>query len=99
LKNGQGFKGLALVSALWCRYCYGETESGQTIPPNDPSWTRLQAAARLAKDAPQKFLEMRDIFGELSDDRAYIDAFSDALSRLWVRGVRATLEDYVGAAP
>ena len=95
LKTGRGVRGLALVSALWCRYCYGETESGQTIAPNDPNWDRLQAAARLAKDAPQKFLEMRDIFGELSQDRVYIDTFSEALSQLWARGVRTTLTDYL----
>ena len=29
LKSGASIKGLALVSALWCRYCYGETESGK----------------------------------------------------------------------
>ena len=33
--------GLALVSALWCRYCYGTTDSGAVIEPNDPSWERL----------------------------------------------------------
>src|SRR5208282_2354188 len=36
VKAGASFNGLALVSALWCRYCYGETESGKAIPPNDP---------------------------------------------------------------
>ena len=49
LKAGASVKGLALVSALWCRYCYGETESGKTIPPNDPNWERLQAAAKPAR--------------------------------------------------
>ncbi|HTM77529.1 MAG TPA: mannitol dehydrogenase family protein, partial [Devosia sp.] len=38
---GQSVTGLALVSALWCRYCYGTTESGAVIAPNDPSWDRL----------------------------------------------------------
>jgi mannitol 2-dehydrogenase len=99
LKAGRGVKGLALVSALWCRYCQGETESGQTIAPNDASWDRLQAAAKLAKNAPQKFLEMRDIFGELSQDPVYVGAFSDALSQLWTRGVRATLADYLASPP
>src|SRR5690606_31425804 len=27
---------LALVSALWARYCYGETDSGAPIAPNSP---------------------------------------------------------------
>jgi mannitol 2-dehydrogenase len=94
LKAGRSVRGLALVSALWCRYCYGETESGQTIAPNDASWDRLQAAARRAKDAPQKFLEMPDIFGALAQQAAYVGAFSEALAQLWAKGVRATLADY-----
>ena len=31
LQQGQGAPGLALVSALWCRYCYGVSESGREI--------------------------------------------------------------------
>ena len=56
-------EGLALESALWCRYCYGSTDSGRTIEPNDPSWERLQGHARRAKDDPAAWLAMRDIYG------------------------------------
>ncbi len=95
LAGGASVKGLAVVSAMWCRYCYGETESGKTIPPNDPNWERLQAAARPARSDPRAFLAMRDIFGELADTRAYVDAFSGALGSLWTKGVRTTLADYL----
>ena len=47
LKAGVPIDGLALESALWCRYCYGKTESGQPIEPNDPIWERLTAKAQL----------------------------------------------------
>jgi len=95
LKAGQSFAGLALVSALWCRYCYGESESGKIIPPNDPNWDRLQQAARPARADPRAFLAMRDIFGELSETPAYVAAFSNALTKLWSQGVRATLDQYL----
>jgi mannitol 2-dehydrogenase len=95
LKAGQSFAGLALVSALWCRYCYGESESGKTIPPNDDIWDRLQQAARAARADPPAFLAMRDIFGDLSDTPSYVAAFANALNKLWARGVRATLDDYL----
>ncbi|MBV9289052.1 MAG: mannitol dehydrogenase family protein [Hyphomicrobiales bacterium] len=97
LARGQGIRGLALVSALWCRYCYGESESGKVIPANDPSWERLQAAAKLARHDPRAFLAMRDIFGELAETPAYVEAFSGALSTLWARGVRATVADYLAS--
>ena len=92
---GASAQGLALVSAMWCRYCYGESESGKVIPPNDPSWDRLQAAAKPARNDPRAFLAMRDIFGELADDPTYVAAFSNALGSLWANGVRATIAGYL----
>ena len=50
--------------------------------------------ARRATD-PRAFLAMRDIFGELADNPAYVAAFSSALGSLWTHGVRATLDDYL----
>jgi mannitol 2-dehydrogenase len=98
LKSGATVNGLALVSALWCRYCHGETESGKTIAPNDPNWDRLQTAAKLARANPAAFLAMKDIFGEAAGNPVYVAAFSDALSKLWAHGVRATLTDYLAGA-
>ena len=96
LKAGQSVTGLALVSAFWCRYCYGETDSGKAIAPNDPSWTRLTAEAKRAKENPRAWLEMTDIFGELSRDPSYVDAFSHALNTIWSIGTKSTLEAYLG---
>jgi mannitol 2-dehydrogenase len=95
LKAGQGMTGLALVSALWARYCYGESDSGKPIPPNDPNWERLTAQAKLAKHDPKAWLEMGDIFGELANDPRYLAAFSTALRALWADGTRATLQRYL----
>jgi len=95
IASGESFAGLALVSALWCRYCQGETESGREIAPNDPSWDRLRAHAKRAKDDPKAYLEMGDIFGALAADPRYVSAFSSALSSLYTRGVRATLDAYL----
>ncbi len=79
LKAGRPVTGLALVSALWCRYCFGETDSGVAIAPNDPSWDRLQAAAKQAKNEPRAWLAMGDIFGEIAASPVYVAAFSNAL--------------------
>ncbi len=98
LAAGHSLSGLALVSALWCRYCYGESESGKLIPPNDPNWDRLQAHAKPAREDPLAFLAMRDIFGALADAPVYVEAFSGALKKLWRQGVRATIDDYLKGA-
>ena len=91
----QSVNGLSLVSALWCRYCYGTTESGAVIEPNDPSWDRLTAQARLAKADPKMWLAMTDIYGDLAHSPAFIAAFTNALNTLWEIGTQATLERYL----
>jgi mannitol 2-dehydrogenase len=95
LDGKQSASGLALVSALWCRYCHGATESGKSIAPNDENWARLQSHARRAKDDPRAYLEMTEIFGSVAPNPAYIEAFSKALASLWSIGVRGTLAAYL----
>jgi mannitol 2-dehydrogenase len=97
LARGLSVEGLALESALWCRYCYGVTESGATIEPNDPAWDRMQAEARRARDEPLAWLAMEDIYGAVGRDERFRAAFTAALGSLWSRGTVATLTDYVGA--
>jgi mannitol 2-dehydrogenase len=92
---GQSVTGLALVSALWCRYCYGTTESGAVIEPNDPSWDRLTRQSKLAKDDPKAWLAMTDIYGDLARHPSFVAAFSHALTTLWEIGTKATLERYL----
>ncbi len=98
LAAGQSVTGLALVTALWARYCYGQSDSGKPIPPNDPNWDRLTALARAAKDDPKAWLTMGDIFGPLASNATYGAAFTTALASLWSRGTKATLEAYLDNA-
>ncbi len=95
LTAGKGITGLALESALWCRYCHGETESDKITAPNDPSWDRLQAVARKAKEDPQAWLEMEDIYGDVAKSAIFREAFANALNALWKDGTKATLERYL----
>lgn len=91
----QSVNGLSLVSALWCRYCYGTTDSGAVIEPNDPNWDRLTAQAKKAKANPQAWLEMADIYGELAHNPSFVATFTQALETLWKIGTKATLERYL----
>jgi len=95
LAEGRSIDGLALVGALWCRYCYGETESGATIEPNDPNWSRLTAVAIEARRDPRAWLGMTDIFGDIGSNPVYAGAFCRCLERVWQEGSRAVLARYV----
>lgn len=95
LAQGHNVTGLALVSAFWCRYCAGTTDSGAEIAPNDPDWSRLQAKALAAKTDPEIFLGMEDIFGPLASNLTYVHAFSHALLQIWAEGTKVVLERYL----
>ena len=90
--------GLALVSALWCRYCAGATDSGAAIAPNDPSWDRLNTVALAAKSDPMAWLSMRDIYGETADHPSFREPFARWLHALDREGTEATLKRYLGLA-
>jgi len=95
LTQGLGVDGLALESALWCRYCAGTTEGGGAIAANAPDWDRLNAAALAARHDPAAWLGLRDIYGRLGDAPAFRDAFAEALQSLWRDGTEAVLQRYL----
>lgn len=95
LKVGAEVTGLALASALWCRYCFGTTESGRVVEPNDPNWDRLLASARAAKDSPVTWLQMADIYGDVGRSEAFQVRFSTILKALWAEGVVAVVTRYL----
>lgn len=95
LRAGQGIAGLALASALWCRYCFGITDGGKTIEPNDPSWERLQGVARRARADPMAWLAMSDIYGDTGRSPVMRENFDRALGAVWAKGARAAIDDYL----
>ncbi len=87
--------GLALVSALWARYCFGTTDSGTAIAPNDPNWDALQALAIAAKSNPAAWLTQDTIYGDTAHEPRFVAAFTKWLTMLWAKGTKATLETYL----
>jgi mannitol 2-dehydrogenase len=95
LAKGQDIIGLSLVSALWCRYFAGTSDSGKEIVFNDASADRLNAAALKAKDNPDAFLALGDIFGDVAKSELFRTRFAHALKTLWEQGTAKTLELYL----
>lgn len=94
LAQGRMPEGLCLLSALWCRYCAGTEESGVEIAPNDPAWERLNRLALEARDRPEKWLSMRDVYGDLAQNEAFVSQFSAALAEVWSKGTAAAIAAY-----
>ena len=96
LAQGLAVDGLALESALWCRYCAGTTDSGAATPANDPNWDRLTAAAQAARYDPAAWLGMTYIYGATGTDPRLAGPFARWLAMLWADGTAATLRRYLG---
>ncbi len=95
LQHKLSIEGLALECALWCRYCFGTTDSGNEIAPNDNQWERLNAQAQLAKDNPLRWLELEDVYGPLARDNTFRDSFTNALNSVWKNGTAAAVQQYL----
>ena len=95
LKAGADVTGLALVSALWCRYCAGLDDQGKPFALDDPNADRLRSAALAARDDASVFLNLKDIFGDVAENPVFRSRFETALGRLWREGTRVTLQRYL----
>ncbi|MGA0540994.1 mannitol dehydrogenase family protein [Neotabrizicola sp. VNH66] len=96
LAAGGSVRGLALVSALWCRYCAGSTDKGTPIPPNDPNWDALNDRALSARAEPSVWLDQPAVYGDTAANPAFARAFEGWLRQLWAEGTAATLRRYLG---
>nr|WP_272213485.1 mannitol dehydrogenase family protein [Marinicella sp. W31]MDC2879442.1 mannitol dehydrogenase family protein [Marinicella sp. W31] len=95
LEKGLDVVGLALVSALWCRYFEGTSDSGRAIRFNDENADRLHKAALESRRDPMVFLEERDIFASVADSQIFRARFASALESLRSAGTAKTLTRYI----
>ncbi len=95
LEDNKSIDGLALECALWCRYCFGTTDSGAEIPPNDTQWDRLKQHAIAAKEDPQQWLELGDVYGKLTKNKIFSQAFEKALNSVWENGTAGAIKQYL----
>jgi mannitol 2-dehydrogenase len=94
LKQGLTIEGLSLVSAMWCRYLQGRSDSGRDIQIDDPSRASITAHAERAHANPLAFLEQREIFGDIADSQVFRKAFEGHLTAITRDGAAAVLSGY-----
>jgi mannitol-1-phosphate/altronate dehydrogenase len=69
---------------------------GEPIDVQDQLAEKLVPLARAQRDNPTSFIENRCVFGDLVDDKRFVDVYVAALESLHRDGARATLEALVG---
>lgn len=95
LDQGLSVTGLALETALWCRYCLGHNEAGETHVIEDGSAALLQAWARDVYEGASDAFVMPDLFGSLGTNQTFLKAFCHAVARISADGVAETLKSYI----
>jgi len=95
ITSGSPLDGLALVEAFWARMCLGTREDGSKIAPNDPIWDQLSSRAAEARTTPQRWLEMRNIYGDLAQVPRFAAAFESWLGKIYKDGVASALQHYL----
>jgi mannitol 2-dehydrogenase len=94
LARGLDVDGLALGSALCCRYCYVDANADGGLERYRP-WEPFISAARAARSDPAAWLDMREIYGSAAEAPGFRQPFAAHLAALWRDGTEAALARYV----
>lgn len=95
LDLGLPVTGLALETALWCRYCLGSDEQGKTHDIEDESADLLRSWAQSVFEGDPDLSTLPELFGALAAHEVFLAAFRHAVERIRANGVAATLQSYV----
>lgn len=96
LDSGKNPQGLAISTAFWCCYCYGENDLGEKIARNAPNWTSLQNnAARRAQDEPAAWLAQTEIYGSFGYEQKFENVSAGAMKSLSEREAEQTIKAYM----
>jgi mannitol 2-dehydrogenase len=92
LDNGGEIHRSAAIVASWARYDEGTDEQGNSIDVVDRLKEPLMTAAARQREDPLAFVSNREVFGDLIDDRRFVDAYTRVLGDLHFHGAAAALQ-------
>ena len=95
LASGSPVEGLALVEALWARMCSGTREDGSVIMANDPHWDLLTERAAASRQDPKAWLQMPQIYGDITTHTRFVSAFECWLSSIHRDGVETAVKSFL----
>ena len=97
VEEGLPHEALTLALAAWIRYLTGLDCENRPIDVEDARWEELGPLARAAVADPRPLLEVRDVFGPLADDEAFVARLTETIRILGARGPVAAVADRVGS--
>ena len=91
LAKGESVTYLSFAIALWFRYLNGKDEQNQPLPIDDPVAQLLTEKAVAGKNDPMPLLNIKAIFGSLSNSPAFVTAVTHHLQQLYSIGTQEAL--------
>jgi len=95
LNEGLPVTGLALETALWCRYCLEKDEAGKPLTLEDENASILRTWAQSVFNDVGETYELPDLFGDLKTHPRFLHSFREAVQNIADRGVTETLRTYL----
>ncbi|CAF3427571.1 unnamed protein product [Rotaria socialis] len=88
----------AMAVGSWIRYFGGKDESGQSIVLRDvlADELQLQKLASEARFTAIEMLRVRQVFGDLANNKLFAETVQDAVKLLYEEGSKAALEKWIG---
>ena len=83
----------AFVVAAWCKYNDGVDENGNTYVIEDAMSNELIRAAAQSHQTPIRFLEIKPVFGDMVNNKIFVDAFLSSLEMLRSKKVKECIKE------
>ena len=95
VRAGRSLRHAAAVIASWARYAEGTDEHGRKIDVVDQRAEEMTANARVQRESnnAQKWLQARDLFGDLGDQQRFVDEYMSVLRMLWEKRAQHTVRE------
>ena len=95
VSSNTSLDGLALTEALWARMCTEIREDGSEFELVDQNSKKLIEIANKAKIEPMLWLQQRDIYSDLIEDKRFADRFVFWYKEIYSNGVETAISKYL----
>ncbi len=93
LKDEGNITRAAFIVAAWCKYNNGMDENGNTYVIEDAMSNELIRAAALSHQDPIRFLEIEPVFGDMVNNKAFVDIYLSSLEMLRSKKVKECVKE------
>jgi mannitol-1-phosphate/altronate dehydrogenase len=90
IEQGKPHEAIVFALAAWARFLAGSGEGGEAIPLEDPRGQELCAAAKTARETPEKFLKAIGV-PEVTGFASLAKTFAAQLGGIYSQGIRQVI--------